>query len=185
MEKSKIIGYCLGFFLGLVVIVMTPIASLGAKEIFDIPFHCSYRDFDYRTVQTASFVFYGDKELDIDAIIKSIARDKAEVVIAGKPSIEGAAWSPSLTTFVSIDRNVEEKSWLVTINTFVHGVATKALGCDGEPFRGIISLSARVLAFVDSEERNEVEKAITVHLQDLADKITGTTNKKPKFFVVH
>src|SRR5262249_7875355 len=133
MEKSRIIWYSSRSLLGLIVygIAFCPI---DAKEIFDVPSYYFSRNFDFATVKTVSFFFPDDKDIDVDAIIKTAAQGKADVIITGKTSIEGAALSPNLSVYVQITKNIKEKSWLVTIDSSVSGVATRALSLDGNPY---------------------------------------------------
>jgi len=123
-------------------------------------------------------------QLDGDALIKSLAKGKADIVITGKISIEGEALSLSITTYVIVHRNEEEKSRLVTINAYVRGIATKVLGTDGEKYNGDIIISENVLVFIDPQSK-EVENAISSRLQSFIEKITSSSKTKPKFFVVH
>ena len=167
------------------VLGITSFCNLNAKEVFDINFCYPSQGFDYGSVNTISFFFYGNKEMDVDAIVTSLAKEKADVVITGKTSLEGAALSPNISTFIIVERNTKEKSWLVTIDSDVNGVATKSVALDGEPYRGSISILGRVLVFTDPLKPKEIEDAISSHLQNMTDKVLGTTKARPKFFVVH
>ncbi len=184
MEKSRIIGNPTRPFLGLIIFGTSLFSVLSAKEIFDVPFSYPSRGFDYKTVKTVSIYFSGNKDFDIDAMITSVAKDKADVVITGKTSLEGEALSPNLLTTVIVERNVEQKSWLVTIDTSINGIASSATYTDGKPYRSNISISGRVLVFVDATSK-EVEAGIQAHLQNLIQQITNSNQTKPKLFVIH
>ncbi len=184
MEKSRSIWHSARSLLGLVVFVISTCGSLNAKEIFDFAFP-EASDFDYGAVKTASFFFPGNREIDIDHMIKSLAKGKANVVVTGKTSIEGEALSPGLSTFVVVQQNEEEKAWLVTINSYVSGVALKFTTKDGEEFQGKITVASRSLVFDETVQPKEIEKAISLHLRALIDKITSSNKTKPKFFIVH
>jgi hypothetical protein len=165
------------------IFMMATCGSLSAKEIFDFAFP-AITDFDYSTVKTASFFFPGNKEIDVDRMIKSLAKGKADVVVTGKTSIEGEALSPGLTTFIIVQENREERSWLVTINSYVSGVARKSITTDGEQLQGNITIASRSLVFDQNTQPKELERAISLHLRALIDKITSASKAKPKFFIV-
>jgi hypothetical protein len=151
--------------------------SLNAKELFNVSLGYPSSDFDYRGIKTVSFFISGDKEIDIDRIVKSLAKGKAEVIITGETSIEGEALSPNLAAHIIVHKKAQEKSWLVSIDTSVSGEA--------KAFRGPISISGQVLVFVDSTDPKEVERAISANLEGLIKKVTSACSTKPKFFVVH
>lgn len=179
------IRYSSRSFLGLIALGIVSFCPLSAKEIFNAPLGYPSKGFDYTTVKTVSFLFSGHQDIDVDAMVKSLAKGKVDVIVTGKTSLEGEAMSPGLSTYVVIERNIKEKSWLVTINTCVNGVATKGTTVDGEPYRSSILVAGDVLVFIDATEQKEVERAIAAELQKFVDKLTTSSQTKPKLFVVH
>jgi hypothetical protein len=122
--------------------------------------------------------------VDSEAIINSLIHGKAELVITGKTSLLGEALSPDIATFISIQKNVLEKCWLITINFNVNGLATKVFQLDGEKYRGNISISEDILVFTNPEKIEEIEHAISSKLKTLIDKIISDSSAKPKFYLV-
>lgn len=185
MEKSRTIWHPTRSIIKLIVVGSILCGSLNAKELFDVSFGSSASDFDYGSVKTVSFFFPINKEIDADAMIRSLAKEKADVISTGKTSIEGKALSPDLKVYVLTTRNSEEKSTLVMIQAYVTGVATKARAASGKKYRGDIVVSEDSLVFTDMQKPDEIQNALSSHLKSLIDKITSSTSTKPKFFVVH
>jgi hypothetical protein len=155
-----------------------------AKEIFDLPFCCASPDFDYGAVKTVSFFFPGNKEIDIDALVKPLIKRKGELIVTGKSSIEGAALSPDIAVYIIVKRN-DEKAAVVNISANVNGMATKAVSTNGEKYSGSITISGDTLVFAPGVELKEIEKSLSTHLQSFIDKILDSSKTKPKFFLVH
>lgn len=170
-----VFSYCL-------LLSLISLCPLQAKEVFNIQ---SSRAFDYSQVSSVSFFFAGMKEIDVDHLVKSIAKEKADVVITGDSGLEGAALSSCMTTFVTAYNNASEKSWLITFESSISGVAATGLATDKRPYRGSIPISTDVLVLADAMGSKEMELAISSYLQKLSDKITSANKTKPKFFVVH
>lgn len=166
------------------ILCFTAVLSLNAKELFNDSLGYPSSDFDYSGIKTVSFFFSGNKDIDIDRIVKSLAKGKAEVIVTGETSLEGEALSPNLATHIIVQKKAQEKSWLVSIDTSVSGEA-KSFSKDESPFRGPISISGQVLVFVDSTDPKEVERAISANIEGLIKKVTSAGSTKPKFFVVH
>ncbi len=185
MEKNRIIWHSSRPLLGLICWGIITACTLDAKEVFNASFPCASQGFDYGSVETVSFFFSGEEKMNVDAMVKSLVKEKADVVITGENSIEGAALSPSISTYITFQRNNEEKSCLVTITSYVSALATKAKSVDGDPYRGGIMISGYTLVFVDPITPKEMERAISDHLQQSIDKIISSRKTKPKFFVVH
>lgn len=185
MEKSRSIWNPTRSLLGLILFGVTFTCSLNAKEIFDVPFRYSSGIFEFGDVKTVSFYCVGHEGLNFDKIVESIGQGKADVVITGEKGIEGKALSPNISIDVVVRRNVKEKAYLVMIDAHVNGEAKKAFNKFEKQFSGPISIESHVLAFSDSKQPQEIEKAITNRLQDLVNTITNSAETRPTFFVVH
>lgn len=182
MEKNRNIWHPPRSLLGLILVGMIFSPFLAAEETFDVSLVNALSGFDYKAVNSTSFFFTGTGEMDVDSIVKSIGKGKADVLITGKNGVEGESLSPDLSIYISVDRNTEQKSCLVKIEACVNGVSTRALATGGTPYRSYIPVWGRILVFTDSKE---IEPAISSHLKTLVNKMTEGKEKKPKFFVVH
>lgn len=167
----------------LFLLALVSCIPLQAKEIFDLPCYCTTGDFDFASVKTVSFFCPGNKEIDIASIIKPLVKRRADLVVTGKTSIIGESLSPDVAVYITLMRN-GEKAAMVTVNAYVYGVATKAISTSGEKYRGNIPIAGDTLVFSPGTELNEIEQAISTHLQSLIDKILSSSKARPKFFVV-
>jgi hypothetical protein len=159
-------------------------SSLPALEVIDVPFSGASSNFDYSKVKTVSFFFPGNQDLNRMAVIKTASKGKARIVTTGESAIDGEALSPNIATYIFVKSDENNKTTLVTINSFVPGIAIKAVNSEGEKYQGEISIFSDTLVFSDSNTK-EIEKAIARRLSDFIYKITSTAKEKPQFFVVH
>lgn len=181
MQKMRMMQSLLGLiFLGVLFL-----SSLEAREIFDVNYRNASETFNFNGIKTVSFYFLGDDKIDGDKIVKEIAQDKADVKITGEKGVEGKALSPDVSVDVMIQKNEKEKAYLILIDAYVKAEAKQAYDKFKNRFSGRLSIESHVLTFSDSLQFQEIEKAVSDRLQNLANSITSSTQTKPTFFVVH
>jgi len=184
MEKSRNIWNSSRSLLGLSIFIIF-FFPLSAKELFNtLDSRFIAETLDYSDVERVSFYFLGIEDIDIDKMIQTISKGKADVVITGNDSIIGEALSPNINVDVIVNKNSDDKSYLITIEARVLGT-TEKVRMDGAPYRGGILIMSHILVFTDVKNSKEIEHAISIHLQDFVTKITSSTKTKPKFFVIH
>ena len=185
MEKLRIVWHSPRSMLGLIVLGVTSFYPLNSKEIFDSCSRHPSSGFDYGSVKTVSFFFLGKVDMDFGAMVKSMAKGNANIVICEKSDpVIGESLSPTISISVIVRKDIEGKNWLVTINAGVKGEATEIVGTYEGPYVGKIPILESILVFVDPQPK-EIESSISAHMENLIDKIISAAKVKPKFFVQH